>query len=109
MVAFALVSTVAVVVGFFGMPYGYYALLRVVVCLTGAVGFAAARKAGDSLWPWVYGVTAVLYNPLFSVHLGGKAIWVAVNVATVVVLWLGATLFRGVLTTQPPAKRLGGV
>jgi hypothetical protein len=101
MVALAVVSTAAVALGFFGMPYGYYALLRVVVCLTGAVGFAAARKAGDVSWPWVYGVVAVLYNPLFPVHLGGKAVWSAVNVATVVVLWLGATRFRGARTTQP--------
>jgi hypothetical protein len=102
MVAFAVISTAAVVLGFFGMPYGYYALLRVVLCLTGAVGFAAARKAGDGSWQWVYGVVAVLYNPLFPVHLGGKAIWSAVNVVAVVVLWFGATRFRGALATQPP-------
>lgn len=105
MIAFAVASTIAVALGILPMPFGYYALLRVVLCMTGAVGFVAARRVENTVWPWVYGVLVVLYNPVLPVHLGSKPLWVFVNLATLGVVWVGAPRFRGRLSAPSGAKR----
>ena len=100
MLAFAVVSTVAVALGVLEMPYGFYMLLRAMLCLAAAVGFAAARRRGDLPWTWAYGALAVLYNPVLPVHLGAKGLWILVNVGTLIVLWAGAIRFRGVMSAR---------
>src|SRR5262249_319379 len=84
----ALAITFAVVIGFADMPYGYYMLLRFalcgfcIYCMFGA-GFVLAH------WErWALGAAAVLYNPLLPVRLGEKSIWSALNMATLVLLWV---------------------
>jgi len=86
----AITATIAVVIGFGKMPYGYYSLLRLAVC-----GFSAYLLFGtDSVKPewqrWTLGATAVLYNPVLPVRIGDKAIWIVLNIATVSLFWIVA-------------------
>lgn len=102
MVLLASASTAVVGLGLLNMPYGYYTLLRVVLCLASAVGFAAARRRDDHLWLWVYGALVVLYNPVLPLKLGTKSLWIGLNIVSLASLWLGAVRFRGVMSpTQP--------
>ena len=65
-------------------PYGYYNLLRWVCCLSfGYLAFIIKEK-NDKMWSWFLG-GALIYNPIFSLHLG-REIWSVVNIATVGVL-----------------------
>ena len=66
-------------------PYAYYKLLRWVCC--GIFAYLAfqsfdRKKQG---WVWLLGITALLYNPIFPVHLN-RAIWSDVNIVTVIIL-----------------------
>jgi hypothetical protein len=63
-------------------PYAYYVLLRWVCC--GVFGVLAFRAIALQMqgWSWTLGITALLYNPIFSVHLT-REIWSAVNIATI--------------------------
>ena len=81
MLAWALVPT---------NPYGYYILLRFVVCGVCAYLAVRAYQIAKVPWVWVLGITALLYNPLIRVHLT-REIWSVVNVATILVL--AATVF----------------
>ena len=80
-----LVPMAALGVALLDMPYGYYALLRLLVC--GVCAFLAAREANEGKigWTWVLGGCAVLYNPIVKVPLG-RELWSVVNVATVAML-----------------------
>jgi uncharacterized protein DUF6804 len=98
MMILSVLATSMVVLGLVDMPYGFYTLLRVILCLTAAVGFAAARRRDDLPWTWAYGALAVLYNPVLPVHLGAKGLWILVNAGTLVVYWVGAMRFRGVMS-----------
>lgn len=53
-----------------GLPYGYFTLMRFVVC---AVGIYIAMKMyeenKESLWVRAFGFVAVLFNPIFPVYL----------------------------------------
>lgn len=56
------------------LPYGYYRLLRWVVCavaIASAIQLHAGKRQG---WAWVLGAVALLFNPLVPVHFE-KATW----------------------------------
>jgi len=65
-------------------PYGYYTLLRWVCC--GVFGFLAFKAFDLKMQglTWVLGITALVYNPIFPVHLT-RAIWSAANIATIII------------------------
>jgi len=62
-------------------PYGYYSLLRLVVCgsaaFEGCSGLMASKK---SVVSWIAIGIALLFNPLIPVYLH-KADWVPIDVA----------------------------
>jgi hypothetical protein len=67
------------------LPYGYYLLLRVVMCgLFSYLAYLSWQSRGQGL-TWVCGAIAVTYNPFVPLHLG-REVWVLVNIATIGVL-----------------------
>jgi hypothetical protein len=50
-------------------PYGFYILLRFVVCGTALFFASEAYRRGRELWLWVLGALAVLFNPLVPVRM----------------------------------------
>jgi len=65
-----------------GNPYGYYVLLRWVCCGVFAYLAIQALNQEKQEWVWILAITAIIYNPIFRVHLG-RDIWSVVNVATI--------------------------
>lgn len=97
------VSSIAVLVGLADMPYGYYGLLRIVLSLTGAVGLVEARRRGLETYMWVFGVVAVVYNPVVPLKLGDKSLWGVVNIATLIALWAGARRLAATVRRSGPS------
>lgn len=62
--------------------YTYYTLLRWVCCGTFAYLAFQAFEQKKQGWVWILGITALLYNPFFKVHLN-REIWSIVNVVTI--------------------------
>lgn len=89
-------STIFVMLGLVKLPYSYFMLLRIVLCITAALGVKRAREAKNNNWVWVYAILAVLYNPVLPVHIGDKSVWAVVNIATVVIFWVGLSKFEDV-------------
>ena len=78
-------------------PYGYYLLLRWVICGVCIYLALQAMERDTTGWVWVLAIVAIAYNPIFRVHLT-REIWSVVNIATIVMLgmtllpnWLGDT------------------
>src|SRR3546814_10787352 len=79
-VAIALVPT---------LPYGYYSVMRWVVCALCAWLALSSYRAGREEWAWAWGVIAGIYNPIFPVH-ANREIWSIVNVLTIAAAaWYG--------------------
>jgi len=68
-------------------PYGYYTLLRFVVCGVGAYGAYISWELKKNSWIWVFGVIAFLFNPLVTIYLG-RELWAFVDVAVAIILLL---------------------
>lgn len=77
------------ILGVAPLPYGYYTLLRLVAC--GVFTFAAlvAHERKNRVLPWVYGLVAVLFNPIVKIHLPKEA-WVFVDIGAGVLLLVTA-------------------
>ena len=65
--------------------YGYYVLLKIVIC--GGCAFLAAIAYGDGrkYLVWFMGGLAVLYNPIIRFPLG-RELWMVINFLTIIVL-----------------------
>ena len=84
------------------MPYGYYTLVRILVCGFSAVLAYQNYQAEDnslSAWVWVFLLIAITFNPLIPLHMQ-KEVWVWVDSLTgLLFLWLAyaAKSNKGVL------------
>ena len=65
-------------------PYGYYNLLRLVVCGTGVFLAVISYKYKNTAWAWTMGIVAFIFNPIFPMHLG-KEIWVIIDIAIAII------------------------
>lgn len=72
-------------------PYGYYLLLRWVICpICLYLALATLRKRLTG-WAWLLGVLAVMYNPVLRVHLT-RGVWALVNGITAILLLVAGYL-----------------
>ena len=61
------------------LPYGDYALLPLVVTLVFAWAAVEAHRIDRKVLPYIYGVLAILFNPVVPVHLD-KDTWFAIDI-----------------------------
>lgn len=75
-----------------GLPYGYYQLLRWVVCGFSCYGALLSHQRNRQSWKWVFVGLAVLFNPLLPVHLS-RQIWFPLDIAASIVFAVSSKLF----------------
>lgn len=77
--AVAALSFIAV----WSLPYSYYQFLRVFIFIIGCyLAYRAYEREKEvSFWVIAYGITAILFNPIFPIHMA-KESWTAINLAT---------------------------
>ncbi|MFC1636345.1 DUF6804 family protein [Planctomycetota bacterium] len=64
-------------------PYGYYQLLRFVVCGV-SVYVAVMAYTWKKIWAtWLFGIVAILFNPLVPIHLS-RELWQPIDFMTAV-------------------------
>ncbi len=65
-------------------PYGYYTLLRLVVCGTAIYLVWFSKAINKQAWMWVMGFIVLLFNPLIPIRLG-KEMWVFIDLVIAVI------------------------
>ena len=80
------------------LPYGYYTLMRLVVCATAVFVIVVAVKLGRMWAVWAFSVVALLFNPIVPVHLT-KSLWQPLDFIAGVLLIVSALAVRR--RTQP--------
>ncbi|MGK2849102.1 MAG: DUF6804 family protein [Minisyncoccota bacterium] len=60
-----------------GLPYGYFTLLRFIVCIVGVyLAYKIYEDNKKSLLVWVFGFIAILFNPIIVIQLQREQWWV---------------------------------
>lgn len=82
------------------LPYGYYMLLRLVACGVFAWAAFITYEKNEEILPWVFGIFAIIFNPIFKIHFP-KELWAVIDVCSGVFLLLTSKRFIG---QEGPAK-----
>jgi hypothetical protein len=83
-----IISVAMLLIALGDLPYGYYTLLRFVVCGT-ATFVVVVSYPGDKIWiAWLFGFVAILFNPFVKIHFN-KDIWQFLDVITAMVFIAG--------------------
>lgn len=77
------------------MPYGYYTLVRLVATAVFVWAAFVAYERNNQVLPWVFGLLALLFNPIIKVHLP-KELWALVDIGAGVLLLLTRNRVRKV-------------
>src|SRR5436309_1631993 len=73
-------------------PYSFYTLLRWICCAAFAFSAFIATEKNRMVWAWIFGVLAVLFNPIVPVHLQ-RDTWQIIDRVTIGVLVVAAIVF----------------
>ena len=86
------------------MPYGYYMFLRLAVCAYAIFVFTQEQKKGVCFGSVSAAAIALLYNPVFRVHLE-KEVWMWVNVITILLFIIVSLPWREFAETRRERTR----
>jgi hypothetical protein len=79
-------AAIILIVALERLPYGYYTLLRFLVCGVTAYGaYLSVGELNKTGWAWSFGVLAVLFNPFVPIHLNRGA-WAVIDIAVALFL-----------------------
>lgn len=83
-----LVPIALLLIGLADLPTGYYTLVRFAVCLVSALSCYWSYKSDDKVGiaTVVFGVLAILFNPIIPIYLHEKEIWTVIDIAAAVLL-----------------------
>ena len=59
--------------------YGYYTLLRFIVCAVAVYCAFLAYSQSKEDWTWIFGGIAVLFNPIIPIYLN-RELWSVIDV-----------------------------
>lgn len=76
------------------LPYGFYQMLRLATTALAIWAVFELFETAKSYWLWLLGLIAVIYNPIYVIHMEREAHQVH-NVATAIVLLTLAWRSRG--------------
>lgn len=78
----AIIAFILLIIAPNDFPYGYYEFLRLMVTIIS--GYYAywvfKRSVEKTFWFWGLLTIAILFNPIFPIHLGDKDIWANLDV-----------------------------
>jgi hypothetical protein len=80
----SIVSGIILFLAIFSWPYGYYMFLRVAIFFA-SIYLSTQLKEHEG-WRWIFIFMAILYNPLFEIHLT-KGLWVPINIASAILFF----------------------
>jgi hypothetical protein len=69
----------------FELPYGYYQFLRITVTVASLWTAYKFYKQNSYTWSTIFGLIAIIYNPVFKIHME-RDTHAAFNVATAAIM-----------------------
>ena len=79
-----LICTGLLLLALVDLPIGYYTLLRVVVTIGAVAVIVTEFDKGLNFWNFLFGLIAIIFNPLIPIYLGDKDAWIPIDIITAV-------------------------
>jgi hypothetical protein len=90
----AIIPALLLLAAVFGRwPYGFYTLLRLVVCGCSVYLVVKANSTRNAAWTWIMGGMAVLFNPVLPMHLR-RSTWRPVDALAAVTLLVFVAAYK---------------
>ena len=67
------------------LPIGYYTFLRIVVTIGAVAVVIKEIENGINAWVVIFGLMAVLFNPLIPIYLNDKSAWMLIDVIAAII------------------------
>ena len=87
------ISAIMLLLALADWPYGYYILLRFVVCGSAAFVAYLGYLINKQWIIWTFGIIAVLFNPLILIHLN-RELWAFIDVIVAVIFVVSIFIFK---------------
>ena len=91
-----IIAAIFLFIALMELPYGYYRLLRVIVCGVACYSLYISLMLEAKGWLWAFGIIAVLFNPLIPIHLT-REIWAAFDIGAAVIFIISIFVIGWVL------------
>ena len=85
------------------LPYGYFQMLRLVVCGTAVYAALKAREAHRQNWTWVMAAVAALFNPIVLMRFS-RAEWQPIDFIVGIVFVIAAWSMSRRPISAPPNR-----
>ena len=80
MKAFSIVCTVLLFAAVFKLPIGYFTFLRIVITLGALLIVFNEYKNQATFWVILFGLVAILFNPVIPIYLYKKSLWFPIDI-----------------------------
>ena len=76
------VCTLLLVIAIADLPSGFYTFLRIAITFGGVLAVFNEYDENINFWVIIFGLIAILYNPIFPIYFYDKSIWMILNIVT---------------------------
>ena len=88
-----IISIIALFFALSGLPYGYYQLLRFLICGVGIYAAYMAYTFNRVGWAWTMGVIALIFNPFIKFYFG-REFWQILDVVAAIIFIVSLFLIK---------------
>lgn len=85
-----LICAVLLLLALANLPIGYYTFLRIVVTIGAVAVVVTELKNGVNFWVIIFGLIAVIFNPIIPIYLYDKALWEPIDVVAAILFGVKA-------------------
>lgn len=82
-----IISSVLLLFAIAPLPIGYYTLLRIVISFSAAFVIFNEIEKGISVWIILFGLIAILFNPISPIYLHDKNSWIPLDIASALIFF----------------------
>lgn len=94
MKALLLICTGFLLLATASLPIGYYTFLRIVVTICSVAVLVNELEKGITIWIILFGLIAILFNPIFPIYLGSKKDWLPLDISCAILFVVKAFSIR---------------
>jgi len=80
--ALLLICSALLFLGLINLPIGYYTFLRIIITIGSVAVIVNEYKGEFTFWVIVFGIIAILFNPLLPIYFNSKEIWMPIDIIT---------------------------